>query len=361
MKKPLEIALHLLFWLFCLWLLNQNFAFETLEVYEVNGERREVLSRDYQAFYFFIISLLAKAALVYGTALWLLPANFQKKDWMRLAMQFLLLLLSVMALEAGMLYIFDVVFSKKSFGHFLGMWRLNLLFYLFFTGISVAYFLGKNWWRNEQIRQQLAQEKLASELNFLKSQINPHFLFNTLNNLYALAERHGNDDLSKGITGLSGLMRYMLHDGRAERVPLEKEVHFIESLIEMQQLRLGEDDDVLIAFDVEGELKNREIAPLILLPFVENAFKHGIRFREACFIKINLKTEANALIFSVKNSVFEKTKNVHDEPNGIGLKNVKRRLELLYHGRHKLEIREEGSTFSVRLTITGATLRTAIP
>ena len=201
------------------------------------------------------------------------------------------------------------------------------------------------------MREQLLQEKLRTELNFLKSQINPHFLFNTLNNLYAIAERRENRELADGISELANLMRYMLYDCKAERVPLSKELTFLKSIIEIQRLRIAEEDEVVLAFDVEGNYNSKEIAPLILVPFVENAFKHGISPENQSFIKIALLVEENALSFEVRNSVFKDKKNELETHSGIGLENVKRRLELIYPEKYSLDILEENEVFKIKLKL----------
>jgi two-component system, LytTR family, sensor kinase len=349
--KNLEIALHVLFWLFSLWLLNQNFAFVTEEVFYIDGRRHEVVSRNYQLLSLITFTLVGKMVAAYGNAFWALPRFLKDRRpgllFPRAAGLVLAgVLVEVMAISVISRYNIDVTLAGWA-----RMWRLNLLLYALYLGISVAYVMARHWQRNERPRRQLQEEKLAAELNFLKSQVNPHFLFNTLNNLFALAERHRNPELAQGIAGLSELMRYMLYDCRADRVSLEKEVHFIEALIGMQQLRLSPSDEVTISFEVTGDIRGRRIAPMILLPFVENAFKHGIRWASPSFVKIRLAVSGETLDFSVENSLFEKRDDPHREDAGIGLDNVRRRLELIYPYGHYLEVREGNGKFTIQLEI----------
>ena len=220
-----------------------------------------------------------------------------------------------------------------------------------YLGLSVAYRLGKNYLKDEQLKQQLREETLAAELRFLKSQINPHFLFNTLNNLFALAERRDQPELSQGIAELANLMRYMLYDCQAERVPLEKEIRFLQSLIEIQQLRLDENDAVVIGLNIRGDYHGRTIAPLLLIPFVENAFKHGIAPPHSSVIRIDFEIMEEKLYFRVNNPVFAGLENELAQSPGIGLKNVRRRLALLYPERHELHIEEKEGSFMVTLEL----------
>ena len=172
-----------------------------------------------------------------------------------------------------------------------------------------------------------------------------------MNNLFALAEKSGERPLAEGISELSNLMRYMLHEANADRVPLSREIAYLQSVIELQQLRLDEEDDVLISLNVQGDYAGQEIAPLILIPFVENAFKHGIYLQESSFIKISLRIDEEQIFFHLINSKFEQQLNELQESSGIGLENVKRRLSLIYPDTHHLQIDNRSDTFEVKLTL----------
>ncbi|HFA48625.1 MAG TPA: hypothetical protein ENJ95_06340 [Bacteroidetes bacterium] len=351
MKKWQEIPLHLLFWQFSLWLLNMAFAIENVEECVINGKATTIVKMDYHfsAIIFFI--LLGKVFLVYGNVLFVLPQRLKDKNWKKLAAQILLLFALVFLLEYMCARVYSFFTLENHIADYIGFWKLNAIFFIGYFGISCAYVLSKNWWKNEQSRQLLVQEKLNTELSFLKSQINPHFFFNTLNNLYALSERHKNTDLSNGIAGLSNLMRYMLYDAKADYVPLEKEIAHLKSIIEVQQLRYSEDDDYTVALNI-GDIKNGiKIAPLLLAPFVENAFKHGIDLHKDSFIKIDISVENDKLVFQAINSNFKKGKNDLQQQSGIGLENVKRRLQLLYPKKHNLKIDDTVGYFKIILTL----------
>lgn len=334
-------------------MVNQSFAFETVSTLEINGVKETVYSRTYQMLSFFSIGFFAKAIMVYINALLLLPAFFKHKNFEN----YLIKAAGLITVTVFGEYLLNVanyqLFEDKSLTYFYNLWYLNALFYISFFGLSSAYAMAKNWQKNERLKQRLMQEKLSSELNFLKSQINPHFLFNTLNNLFALAERRNNPELSQGIADLSYLMRYMLYDCKADFVALEKEIRFLKSMIEMHQLRIAKEDEVAVAFQIEGETRGKKIAPLLLIPFVENAFKHGIDFRQSSFIHIKLVVTDKQLLFKVTNSYFEKIDNPHEEHSGIGLKNVERRLELLYPDDYELSYGAEEKVFKVELLIRG--------
>ena len=185
----------------------------------------------------------------------------------------------------------------------------------------------------------------------MKSQVNPHFLFNTLNNLFSIAEREEQRELSSGIAELANLMRYMLYDCQADRVTLDKEIALLNSVIEIHSLSIGEEDELALAFEVEGDYSGKKIAPLLLVPFVENAFKHGIRTDGDNWIKIKLKVQDQVLYFEVHNSLGKRQENDLEDSSGIGLDNVRRRLELTYPEQYQLKTEERENNFSVLLMI----------
>ena len=234
--------------------------------------------------------------------------------------------------------------------NWLHMQLTMLLVFLVVAGLSIAYFFLKEWARNELARNQLAAYQLNTEIKFLKSQINPHFLFNTLNNLFSMAQEKGNDDLADGIFKLSGMMRYMIYDSNAESVPLSKEITYLEECITLNKLRYA-DDEVLVSFDYPAQTGNASIAPMLFVPFVENAFKHGVAIGQTSAIAIHMALSNQRLIFTCENTDYSATRKMTDEKSGIGLENVKRRLDLLYPGKHDLQIKEEGGKFIIMLEI----------
>lgn len=211
--------------------------------------------------------------------------------------------------------------------------------------ISSALKVTGNYIRNERRNKELENQKLAAELNFLKSQVNPHFLFNTLNNIYSLAYKQS-PETPDAIMKLSLLMRYMLYESNDTLVGLEKEVEHIQNFIDLQKLRLREQTSIRL--NAEGDLTGKQIAPMLLMTLVENAFKHGLVSRNEVGITLNLVVTDEWLQFStVNNSSSHKKKDF----GGIGLQNLKQRLNLLYPHRHELYLEEKEDTFFASLKL----------
>lgn len=195
---------------------------------------------------------------------------------------------------------------------------------------------------------QLRNEKLITEMKFLKSQINPHFLFNSLNNIYTLTVIKS-DAAPDNLLKLSHMLRYMLYDCKADQVPLEKEIKYIKDFIDLNKLK--DSQGLNIQVNLDENRPNLQVAPLLFVPFIENAFKHSkIEDLENGWIKIDLKTEDNAIHFSVQNSI-PKNQFSKDKIGGIGLKNVKRQLELIYPEKHNLKVHSNENQFNIDLKI----------
>ena len=228
---------------------------------------------------------------------------------------------------------------------------INLLFNFIVFSLALGYGFTKSWLRNEKQRQQLREEMLQAELNFLKAQVNPHFLFNVLNMAYASAAGSGDERTSGIIEKLANLMRYMLYESNVGSIELSKEVEYIESFIELQKMRLSSEIQSAVEFSVSGDPGSYKVAPLILIPFVENAFKHGIRLGKPSDILINLKVTSGNLYFEVANSIAEAQNGLGHKNGGIGLENVKKRLALLYPDRHQLNISRKNDKFGISLIL----------
>ena len=222
----------------------------------------------------------------------------------------------------------------------------TVLFLLIFT-VGTCISVIQRWLRTEQTRKETENEKLNTELSFLKSQVNPHFFFNTLNNIYSLAVVRS-EKTAPAVMKLSSIMRYILTETQSDRVPLRNEVDFIHNFIDLQQVRLT--DKVTLNFSAEGEMDTLLVAPLLFIPFVENAFKYGVSTKESSNITIEISTEGNKIIFMAKNYVVPSENNLM-ENTGIGINNVKRRLELIYPGKHQLTTVEKDNYYTVHLEI----------
>jgi len=193
--------------------------------------------------------------------------------------------------------------------------------------------------------RQAEEEKLKTELSFLKAQINPHFLFNTLNSIYALAVKKS-DSTPESVTKLAAIMRYVITDAAHDFVLLEKEINYVSSYIELEKLRLTQ--KVRLTYSVTGDPAGKQIAPLIFIPLIENAFKHGVSTVEDSTINIKIEIRDNTLHLKIDNTKVRLDKKNN---NGLGIENVKKRLNLLYGGKHELKITENEKDFSVNLVV----------
>jgi hypothetical protein len=193
--------------------------------------------------------------------------------------------------------------------------------------------------------QQAEEDRLKSELSYLKAQINPHFLFNTLNSIYALAVQKS-DAAPESVTKLAAIMRYVITDAASDLVSLEKEINYVSSYIELEKLRLT--SRVSLQYNVTGNFVGHRISPMVLIPLVENAFKHGVSTSEDSQIEINIRLESKTLTLHVRNTKIKRDKA---DSTGLGIENVKRRLNLLYTGKHDLSISETEKDFSANLVL----------
>ena len=193
--------------------------------------------------------------------------------------------------------------------------------------------------------EQLEKENLEQQLEYLKYQINPHFLMNTLNNIHALVDIDP-EKSKQTILELSKMMRFVLYEGNKQVVPLDREIAFLQNYIQLMKLRYT--DKVKITVDVPKNLPNKEVPPLMFITFVENAFKHGVSYRQASFIDIAISIGEDKLVFDCRNSRIPKEDDKH---GGVGLANVKKRLELIYGNRYALDIKDEQDTYTVKLSL----------
>jgi len=205
-----------------------------------------------------------------------------------------------------------------------------------------------DWFRNIRIRNQMQQQQLKSELAMLRNQINPHFLFNTLNNIDAMVYKVAPEG-SLAINKLATIMRYMLYESNVAFVPLEKEIEYIENYFELQKLRLKNKE--VVNLEIIGEVEEIHLAPLLFIPFVENAFKHGTFGQKGPAIFCKLEVKESEVNFYIENSHEPKLVESKDETRGIGLENVKRRLALIYPNKYTLEITQGPPLFKVQLTL----------
>jgi two-component system, LytTR family, sensor kinase len=243
-------------------------------------------------------------------------------------------------------------FGKSPADNWSHMQLVIALVFLSVLAIAAANFFIKEWIRNDLTRSQVQAQQLRTELRLLRSQVNPHFLFNTLNNLFSMAQKKGHEELADSISKLSGMMRYMIYESNTDTVPLQREITYLEDCIVLNKLRYA-DNEVAVSFHHPSPAvaSTVSIAPMLFVPFLENAFKHGVAIGHLAIIAIDISVVGKKLIFVCVNSDFSGVKKLEEEKGGIGLENVRRRLQLLYPGRHELQAGAEGGKYTVNLQI----------
>lgn len=231
-------------------------------------------------------------------------------------------------------------------------YRFDLYNFMFtsilISGFSIGLRMAGRYSENEKKRKEMEKEMLNSELAFLKSQVSPHFFFNTLNNIYSLVEIN-TADAQKAILQLSKMMRYLLYETTQETVSLSKEIGFMKNYIELMKLRLSSKVDLKVQFP--DDYKDCSIPPLLFIPFIENAFKHGISYRDKSFIHIAMQVSHNAIAFECANSMGNGSEKSLEEKHGIGLENVKKRLGLLFPERYDLNVTKTETSFEIKLKL----------
>jgi sensor histidine kinase YesM len=292
---------------------------------------------------FVTIANLTHLALFYFNAFYLYSKFLTRSRWWIYLICVFMLIIVVNGMKRFILVMWFPLLADNE-------WAFKFAFFptVFFLVISIIYRLVLDKVNYEKIKSARKAEQLATELKFLRSQVSPHFLFNVLNNLVSMA-RHKSDQLEPSLIRLSGLMRYMLYESDERRVNIGTEIEYLKSYIELQKLRFEEDVDITTHIQYD-EHAPYTIEPMLLIPFVENAFKHGVTTADKPFIRINLIATGNTLRFTVENKFavenFSKDKN-----SGIGLSNVKARLNLLYPRMYELSVERKTNVFSVTLLL----------
>ena len=286
--------------------------------------------------------------VIYGNFLFLIPFFYKKRKWFLFSVGTLLLLgLFLVQAKYWGGYIAKQYGYKESF-------LQELPFYIFdyARNVIIAFLLFglREKFRQEKKMNQVQLEKLTTEINYLRAQINPHFLFNTLNNLYGMALKKS-EKMPEIILRLSKMMDYMLYDSDETLVYLVKDIENLENYISLERIRQG--NNAVINYSLEGSPGDRKIAPLLFLPLVENGFKHGVNelIKEA-YLDIHLTITTNDISLSVKNNFKLKKEPLPEQRGGIGLANLQRRLELFYPGKHRLQVQQTDTLYDVQLQIS---------
>lgn len=331
--------LHVIFWL-GFYLFNALLEGSIVDNYKVG-------------FFASIVKLPLQIGLVYFNLYFLFPKYLLSKKYYHYFLSLIVLLGFTVLIKKLLLY--DLVYPPScplsaeqepfiTFSTFFLM--LNSEVYL--IGLTTAIKMSVDWVKNIQVTKALKSEKLEAELGLLKAQIQPHFFFNTLNNLYALTLKKS--DQAPGIVQkLSELMSYLLYECDQNRVSLENEIKLIYNYLDLEKLRYGK--RLQLDVEIKGDFSGKTIPPFIILPFVENAFKHGQANLSRVLIKISLLIEKDQLLLRVKNPVAEGSPQQAVAKGGIGLKNVKRRLQLLYGTNYVLQVQNNQKEYQVSLRI----------
>ncbi|MEI6583024.1 MAG: histidine kinase [Chitinophagia bacterium] len=355
-RKTLVLIAHIAAWV-CFFMLPYLVFFPRLREFSMSNHQLASI----------VCNNIFIVVFYYLNTLWLIPKLLVKEKWLWYSLSIiicLLIFLNVPKVIAGWIaepevspiqnreFIRNPAFQGRPRGFgtegrrpYANPYNTVLFLLVFTVGTCIS--MIQRWLQTEQHRKEAENEKLNTELSFLKSQINPHFFFNTLNNIYSLAVVKS-EKTAPAVMKLSKIMRYILADSQKDYVPLSKEVEFINNYIDLQQVRLT--DKVTLDFSVDGEIEPYSIAPLLFIPFIENAFKYGVSTKEVSNISIHLNTKLNRVIFDAKNYIVP-SENNEMEKTGIGINNVKRRLELLYPGKHLLTCEAHQQTYTVHLEI----------
>ena len=315
-------------WHVVAWLVVFSLPYLLRLVYEQNGPKKP----ESDGFlYLSLFTGLLWAATFYLNAYLFIPKFVQTKKYVWYVISLVALFIIILNIHG---VFFRMVIKNHSFNLPISA-AFNAPAYLLSLAASTIYVLVKDKAEANRIAQEKHEENLKTELSFLRSQISPHFIFNVLNNIVALA-RLKSDQLEPTVIKLSSLMQYMLYDTNEERVLLKTETAYLKSYIDLQQQRFGGKVKVSVKIDCTDDFY--EIEPMLLIPFVENAFKHGVGLIENPEINIHLETKDNTLNFYVQNKFNNSVTDVKDKASGIGLNNVERRLNLLYKNQHTLTI-----------------------
>ena len=311
--------------------------------------RYEDYSTEAKAFTITFIKVADLAIMVYLTNYLLIPQLLYKKRYLLFGICFIAMVFISSIIKMNILgHVLNAPQLMELTGNVKARIYDNVIPHFFLVISGAAFKLMIDHTRMQQHLVEMAREKAEAELNFLKSQINPHFLFNSLNSVYFLIEKN-NVEARDALHKFSGMLRYQLYEMNGDRIPVEKEIHYLQDYVDMQKIR--RDENYQVEFNCSPDVKGFEIEPLLLVPFVENAFKHISHQKEqANFIKIQCYLENGAFHFAIANSK-EPIGKAAEKHAGIGLNNVKRRLELLYPEKHELKITNGMDTFKVDLVI----------
>ncbi|MEO7176283.1 MAG: histidine kinase [Saprospiraceae bacterium] len=297
-----------------------------------------------------LINVVFYAAIVYINLFVLIPKYLREDSFWTYSGYLIFSAFVIAAFKIGLTYYISgdhINYQSAIVNNQLYVFLQAVLFGVISTILRIL----TDWSRNQSEKMELRTQTMQSELNFLKTQINPHFLFNTLNALYALTLKKS-EMAPEVVLKLSEMMRYMLYECNEKQVPLYKEVNYIQNYLDLEKLRQQKDNH--IDFEIDGNIEDIQIAPLILITFIENSFKHGLKSQlKPGFVHITLHVIADFIHFEVENSKPDVLPNPgeHRVSGGIGLANVRRRLDLLYPNAYQLDYSQMPDRYKVTLSI----------
>lgn len=339
-KKLIEIGLNIIFWIVSAWLIVSSFSIQSQEIEIINGVENLKIYRNDGAINLLILCIGFSCTIFYVNYLLLI-------NYINTVGRSILLMAAFSILIPIIFYIVFLLFSPLISSLQLPS-ELIFGIMFFYYAISIGYALCKLYIKAELKHRTLLFEKKNVELNLLRLQLQPHFLFNALNNLLSMVNQDQNPDLAKALDKLSSLLRYVVYDTENTKVSIEKEIEFIKNYCELQMLRF-EKDEVKIKFKISGNHKIM-IEPGLFLPFVENAFKYGVEPEKTSCIDINFNLENKGeLNFSIKNPFFKVMQA--QKGNGTGIINTKERLKLVYQNKYRLDIKNDEEEFAVNLKL----------
>jgi hypothetical protein len=332
-KKPaIRIARHVAFWVAIVFYFGWGFGFN------MNAKASLLNALSY---------VPGHMIMVYSLLYFLTPRYLVTKKYVQFTMGLVVVTL-ICAVYAGLANLTLAAFKQPFTGVSLDTGR-NVLPFIHVGGLAFSIKFLNFWQKQKEETLEAQREQLITELELLRSQIHPHFLFNTLNNLYSYTLDRS-DKAPEIVLKLSKLLRFMIYESKAAQIPLRNEIALLQAYIDLEQLRYGDRLDV--SFACRGDIDGKQIAPLLLLPFLENAFKHGTSKQlDQCWLSFDLNVDGPALQFKLVNSIDKEDEKLTVKAGGLGLQNVRRRLDLLYKGNYRLDVQHEDEVFIVSLQL----------
>jgi sensor histidine kinase YesM len=336
-SRIVEIFLHILFWSTTAWLLTNSFSVQFRQLKIIDGIETVNVIRNNTVMWQ-ILKCIAVGAIVFYISFWKIILN---KKFKKESIFWLLLFLGI-----GILFTYLINISHTVPNQPLLPLPISYGIVIFYFTVSVAYGIAKLFYRAQQLQQQILIDKKQTELTLLRNQLQPHFLFNALNNLLSMVEPNKNPKLADSFERLSFLLRYVIEETQSEKVSIQKEISFLKNYVELQKLRFNE-NEVIVNFSVKGEYLVQKIEPGLYITFVENAFKYGTEPEQKCEIDIHFDlTNKNSIYFKIQNIVM--VSNI--KSNKTGIETTQKRLGLIYPDKHELNI-QQNEKFIVNLKI----------